>query len=73
MCPLDLVYRLLVSKRTAADDLGADVIQRIRIVLNGIVTLVSSRARMGKVWKSNVPLCFRSAAGDAHRHEGDHS
>ena len=61
------VKRLLIRERPAADDFGANVIQRIRIVLNRFGPLHRGRSGIREIRKPNVPLRFRRTAGACRR------
>jgi hypothetical protein len=64
---VDFVHRPLVGERPPADNLWANVIQWIRIVLDCLSPLHCGGARVGKIRKVNILLCLGSAAGEAER------
>jgi hypothetical protein len=53
----------LVFARPAADNFWTDIVQRIRIVFDRIAPLLARPAGMQKIWKADVAMDFRRAAG----------
>ena len=68
-CAFDFVDWNLIFARAAADDFGADIVQHVWVVLNGLCALVGGRAWMSKALSKSSHLW--SAARQTRCHEGD--